>query len=60
MKKHVGLMQQHILNKSRTVTRGGSRKPTLDRVTETAIERFSFKWLFQNLKKIARDHLKCL
>ena len=43
MTKHVGQMQQHILNKTLTVTRSGSRIPTLDKVTEAATERFSFE-----------------
>ena len=43
MTKHVGLMQQHIRNNTRTVTRGGSKKPTKDRITEAAMERFSLK-----------------
>ena len=52
-------MQQHILNKTLTVTRGGTRKPTQDRVTEATNERFPLKCLSQNVKNIARYHLKC-
>ena len=60
MTKHVGLMQQHIRNKTRTVTRGGFKKPTKDRITEAAMERFSLKKLFQNLKKNSERSLKML
>ena len=59
MTKQIGLMQKHILNKTRTETKGVSMKPTYDKVREPATERFSLEWLFQNLKKIARDHLHC-
>ena len=59
MTKQVGLMQQHILNKTLTVTRGGTRKPTQDRVTEATNETFPLKCLSQNVKNIARYHLKC-
>ena len=33
-------MQKHFLNKIRAETRGGSRKSTLDRVTEAVTMRF--------------------
>ena len=52
MTKDVDLMQLHIINKIGTVvTRGGSRKPTQDRVPKVATERFSLKRLLHNLKK---------
>ena len=60
MIKLVGLMQQHTLNKSRTVTRGGSRKPTKDKSYESSHREVFFDMVVPKFKENSERSLKIL